>query len=472
LFATNFEDPLAAFSLQGDVDLAAVAPLVVPKETELSGRAALDVRGRGRVKAPDAMAIDGRAELFGVRVKQATLPRPVEKIGGVIEFSRTRARISRFTAQAGPSSFRLDANVERPLSLMTKPGDPKPPEPATLDFTFQSPHLDMADFTKGGGGPVPVYANGTGRVTIAKLKSGRVELDRVSAQLDLDPWVLAAPSFGAHVYEGELSGSARFDMRDPDHPTVVMDSKLDSARVERLLGTWVPPGQWFQGSLSTTLDVSGDLSDLRRTLTAAGLANVLNGTLVNLPVLDELASFTKMPSLAQIPFADLRSSFRVENGRVLTGPAKLSGPAGNWNVSGSVGFDGSLDYVTSVTLPQSVVKQLGGTAALAAGALADEQGRILIDLRIGGTAKKPKIALDSKATADRVSGRISSALEDQLKKLERQSRDTAAALARTGGDSAKAMARMRQKQLEDSLLKKAGKLLDGFFGGGKRDTSK
>jgi hypothetical protein len=116
-----------------------------------------------------------------------------------------------------------------------------------------------------------------------------------------------------------------------------------------------------------------------------------------------------------------------------------------------------------MTLPPAVVKQLGGTAALAAGALADPQGRILLDLRIGGTTRNPRIALDSKATADRVRGQLSSALAEQQKKLESQARDTLAALARTGGDSARAMARLRQKQLEDSLLKEAGKLLEGFF---------
>jgi hypothetical protein len=300
-------------------------------------------------------------------------------------------------------------------------------------------------------------------VTIGKFKSGRVEMDRLRANVVLEPWVLTSPGFDARIYEGRLAGSARFDLTDPEHPQVRLDSKLDSARVERLLGTWVPPGQWLQGSLSTALDVTGDLSDVQRSLTASGLAAVWNGTLANLPVLDELASFTRIPSLAQVTFKDLRSSFRVERGRVTTGPAHISSTAGDWTVAGSVGLDGSLDYVTSITLPPSVLKELGGTAALAAGALADPQGRILLDLRIGGTTRNPKIALDSKATADRVRGQLSSALAEQQKKLESQARDTLAALARTGGDSARAMARLRQKSLEDSLLKEAGKLLDGFF---------
>jgi AsmA-like C-terminal region/AsmA family/Protein of unknown function len=472
LAVREFTDPRVAFHIQGDVDLAAVAPLFAPKDSKLSGRAALDVRGNGHAKRPEAMMLEGRARLAGVRIEQPALPRPVEKISGDIEFSQTRARVSGLTAQAGPSSFKLDATVDRPLALTTRPGDPDPPTPATLNFTFVSPHLDMADFTKGGGGgPVPLHANGTGRISIGKLKSGKVEMDRVSADVTLHPMVLAAPSFRGDIYGGRLAGSAMFDMRDPKHPRVALISKLDSARVERLLGTWVPPGEWLQGVLGTTLDVEGDLSDVRNSMTAKGLAAVWNGTVAN-PVLDAVASFTKVPSLARVKFDDLKSTFRVQDGRVMTGPARLSGPAGDWILSGSVGLDGSLDYAAGITLPASVAGQLGGNAALAAGAMADDQGRILLDLRIGGTTKNPKISWDSKATGERMRGKLSSALEEQLEKLKRQSQDTAAALQRTGGDSARAMARLRQKRLEDSLLNQAGKLLEGFFGKGKRDTTR
>jgi len=61
--------------------------------------------------------------------------------------------------------------------------------------------------------------------------------------------------------------------------------------------------------------------------------------------------------------------------------------AGDWKVSGSVGFDGSLDYAVSITVPREQAARLGADAALAAGALSDAQGRVLLDLRVGGTAK-------------------------------------------------------------------------------------
>jgi hypothetical protein len=68
-------------------------------------------------------------------------------------------------------------------------------------------------------------------------------------------------------------------------------------------------------------------------------------------------------------------------------PTKLVGSYGECLMSGTVGFDGSLDYAVSVTVPPDFVGRLGATDAIAAGALADEKGRVLLDLRVTGTAK-------------------------------------------------------------------------------------
>ena len=81
---------------------------------------------------------------------------------------------------------------------------------------------------------------------------------------------------------------------------------------------------------------------------------------------------------------------RIESGRVITNPIRLSGANGDWLLAGSVGFDGSLDYAVSATLPPAAVAALQAKSALAAGALADEQGRVLLDFRVTGPWRAPR----------------------------------------------------------------------------------
>jgi hypothetical protein len=418
------------------------------------------------------MAIDGRAQLANVRLRHPQLPREIESLAGTVQFSQTRASVTGLTAKAGSSSLALDVRIERPLALMSRPG-PSRVAPAAIDFDFSSRYLDLADVMPApGGAPVLPYAIGGGRVAIAKFKNGKLEIEGLTAQVTLDPTVLASPRFAGHIYGGRVSGSASFAVRDTAHPHLTVNARLDSARVERLLGAWVPPGNWLNGGIGTSIDLDGDLSDLRRSLAVAGLATVWNGSFGHAPVLDRLAALTRMPAFKDVTFRDLRSSFRVQNGRVFTGPVTMKGPQGEWQLSGSAGLDGTLDYAVSVTVPPALVEQLGARAALAAGALNDDQGRVLLDLRVTGPAKSPKIAWDPEAMQARLAGRANDALIEQKEKFERSVRDTVEKQVAAAQDSGRAAVERYQKAVQDSLRKKGRDLLQGFFGGGGGDTVK
>jgi len=479
LTLVRFADPRVAFTLDGDLDLAAVAPLVAPRAAELRGRAAVRVRGFGRVNAPESMALDGRAALAHVHVNVPTVPKPIDELSGVVDFSQTRAKVSALGAKIGQSSFTLDASVDRPLSLLVDPtrprsaGGPPLPEPAGLDFDLRSPYLDLAEIMPAGGGaPVLPYARGGGRIAIGRLKNGKLDLERVNAQVTLEPASLVVPSFSAAVYGGITHGSARFEMPDRTRPRASVHAQLDSARVEKLLSAWVPPGNWMLGTLSTSLDLDGDLADLKRSLTATGLATVLDGSLAGQPLFDRLSEFARIPAFRRLTFSEFRSGIKIDRGRVFTGPATLASAQGDWRLSGSIGLDGTLDYAASVTLPKALVEKLSARSALAAGALMDDQGRILMDFKIVGPARAPQIAWDSRAMRDRLAGRASEALAEQQHKVEQLARDTLVSAKRAVEDSARAAAERYRRAAEDSLARHGKDWLKGFFGGGTKDTAR
>jgi AsmA protein len=472
LLVTRLQDPVVSFSIQGDVDLAAVAPLLAPKDTRLAGRAAVDVSGRGRAKDPGSMALEGRATLREVSVEAPRLPEKVEQISGEVRFSQSRAQVNQLTARAGKSSFTLDANVTRPLALLA-PLEPKSgPKvaPAGVDFTLRSPYLDLAELLPPGPGEVLTpNATGGGRVTIGQLKNQKLDVRQVSATVGFEPGIVAVPSFSLQGYGGAIVGNARFDLRDPAKPGFAVKAKAESLQANAFLSTWTGAKDWLRGSLTTDIDLSGrgttpDL--LQQTLSAAGLADFANGQVGPGPALEAVARATRIDGLEDLRFKDLHLPFRVERGRVITDRATIDGPNGKWITTGGVGFDGSLDYAVSVTLPPDVVQRLGARSAVAAGALTDEQGNMLIDLRVSGTARSPKVALDLASMRDRLIGKASAALTDQKERLEQQARDALAARQKTAEDSLRRVIDQRKKALEDSLKNRARDVLRGFFGGG------
>ncbi len=480
--ARRLADPLVDFTLNGNLDLDALGPLLAQQGAKLSGRVLVDVRGAGRAKDPGSFALDGRAELKNVRAETKDLPKPVEQVNGVVLLSPQRAAVQGLSAKAGQSSYTIDATVTRPLALMAAP-DSVPP--AGVTFDFRSPYLDLADLLPTTpGAPFLPNAKGSGKVAIDRLKQGALDVKTVRANVTLAPAALEAPEYSLQGYGGAVRGTAKFDLRDTARPVYALTSTIEHVQADEILSAWSPAKGLLKGTLDTKINFSGagmQPADVKKTLTLVGLAALTEGQLGPGPTLDAIATFVKIPAFRQVRFQKLQLPMRIEQGRLISDPVQLSGSTGDWKLAGAVGFDGSLDYAVSVTLAPEVAAALQAKSALAAGALADDQGRVLLDLRVTGTAKAPRIAWDTRAMRDRLAGRASAALNEQRAKLESDAKAAAQrALAERLGlaaDSAKKAASLREQAqaARDSVRKAAGGALRNFFGSKKpapADTTK
>ncbi|MFN8589049.1 MAG: AsmA-like C-terminal region-containing protein [Candidatus Eisenbacteria bacterium] len=480
--ARRLADPLVDFALAGNLDLDALGPLMAQPGTKLSGRVLVDVRGNGRAKDPGSFALDGRAELKNVRAEAKDLPKPVEQVNGVVLLSPQRAAVQGLSAKAGQSSYTLDAMVTRPLALMAKP-DSVPP--AGVTFDFRSPYLDLADLLPTTpGAPFLPNARGTGKVAIERLKQGKLDVKAVRANVALAPAALEAPEYSLQGYGGTVRGTAKFDLRDTARPVYALTSTIEHVQADDILSAWSPAKGLLKGTLDTKINFSGagmQPADVKQTLTLVGLAALTEGQLGPGPTLDAIAAFVKIPAFREVKFQKLQLPMRIEQGRLISDPVNLSGSTGDWRLAGAIGFDGALDYAVSVTLSPEVAAAIQAKSAVAAGALSDDQGRILLDLRVTGSAKSPRIAWDTRAMRDRLAGRASAALNEQRTKLEADAKAAAQrALAERLGlaaDSAKKAASLREQAqaARDSVRKAASGALRNFFGTKKpapADTTK
>jgi autotransporter translocation and assembly factor TamB len=460
------------FALEGGLDLAALSQLLAPRDTKLAGRADLSVRGSGRLGDPGSIMLDGRATLANASLESPSLPKRVQAISASLQFSPERAVVRGFTARAGQSSFELDASVTRPLALMARPGKVAP---AGLTFTLKSPYLDLAELLPPGpGGPLTLNAKGGGRVEIARFRNQKVDVEDVIANVAVEPAVINVPSFALRAYGGAVTGSARFGFQDPANPSFAVTGRADTVQVDRFLSAWSPAKGVVTGVATTNFDFSGDgvkPEQLRSSLTALGLALLAEGKLGG-PVMEAIATATRTPGLREVRFRDLRLPFRVEHGRVVSDSVRFGGGAGQWQVSGAVGFDGTLDYAVSAILPKELAGR-GLQNSLAAGLLGDDQGRLLLDLRVTGSAKAPRVALDSRVMRDRLAGKASNLLNEQRARLSETLLRSSGLAPRDSGvaDSGRRSAPpLGTKALGKELQKQGEALFKGFFGGKKQPT--
>ena len=461
---TRFADPHVTFRLAGAVDLAAIAPLVAPPGTELSGITRLDVAGAGPLARRGAMSVSGRADFSNVRIADPKLPKPIEHISGAVALSGNRASVSHLTGSAGHSSFTLDATVDRPMAMMAKSGAE---EPAAVQFTLTSPLLDLEELLPPTPGPMVLpNARGTGRVAIAHLKRGRLDARQVNADVTFDRTTMNVPRFNMASMGGGVSGTANFDLRDASSPGFSVDARVDSVSADQLLSTWTPAHGLVKGTMSSTIKLSSagtSPSQVRRTLTAIGLAVMGNGEIGPAPVLSEIAKVTGIPSFEKLSFREMKLPFEVRNGQIAMKDIDIHSSASDWKAAGLLGFDGSLDYRVSTLVPADQVARLGARAALAAGALADREGRVHIGFRVTGNAKKPRVGIDAQTLKEDLAGHLQNVLGEQGRKIEQQL-NRAVTPAESGGVS-----KPNFEAIADSLKKIKGKdLLNQLFGKKKK----
>lgn len=471
LQVSHLVDPTVAFALRGDLDLGTVGPMIAPQDTKLGGNAVVDVSGTGRAADPGSMALTGVALLKDVSAESDKLPKRIEKVNGRIEFSPQRATVRGLSVHAGKSSYVIDAALTRPLAALAEIGKV---EPAVAQFTFRSPHLDLADLLPVvPGAPFLPNVRGGGRVDIDRLKQGRFDVTAVHADVQLAPAALESPVFVFQGYGGSVSGNAKFDLRDTQLPKYAVHALVTEVKADEILRTWTPIENLVTGTLTSSLDFSGAGQTpevLKRTLTLKGLAALVNGQVGPGPALEEIAKFVKVPKFKQMNFAKLEVPLRIESGRVITDQVVIKGGTGEYRLAGATGFDGVLDYAVSITLPPEAAAALEAQSAIAAGALRDDKGRLLLDLRVTGPAKAPHIAWDTKAMAARLAGRASGALAEQREKIEKDAREAARQILaeKLGGKRDSTGGTLNPGAVADSLRTAAKDLLDGFLGRKKK----
>lgn len=488
LTLARFRDPWVTFNVRGGLDLGAIAPGIAPRDTKLSGHADVDLAGRGPARDPGSIALEGLARFAGVRVESPRFPKAFEGLQGIARFAPGRASVNGLSGRTGSSSFTLDGSIARPLALLATPGSVAP---ASVNFTFRSPHVDGMDLVPTGSGAGAMNASGGGRVQIARFRHQGLDATNLAAQVRLAPGEISVPDFSFNDYGGTATGSARLTAAGPSFN---LHARANALRADELLGAWTGAGKYLSSALDLTMDVAGqgrNAAEIQRSLAGNGVAVFLEGTLGPAPFLDALARFTRIPALSRFTFRETRMPFVIRQGRIFTEQITLIAPNGEWKLSGSTGFDGTLDYAVSTTIPRQALPALSHDAALVAGAFQNENGDLLLDLRVRGNARSPRISWDPRAMRNRLMGRVSTLLAEQRAGIEEQIRNAAMGGIPTGvikptdildpreilrnpekilrpatpdtGEAGRVSVEQARQVMADSLQKRARGLLKSFF---------
>lgn len=432
---TDFKDPRLSADLDFNLDLRFLSGLSQAKDkTKFWGTLSGRLLANGKMKQPELLNLSGSVQARDVGYQTKAMAMPVEGLNGTAEIDNQMARIQELSFKSGKSSFTLTGTLVRfvPLLFSKAPGQPKP----LFTFRLDAPFFDYDEM-------YPTRRNAAGKVIIstdtvplpdieargkAAVKRGvysQVEFTDFTADVHYLNRLLTLDNARMTVYGGGAAGKATVDLHDQLHPQFAIAAKADSIEANGFLTRF----SFFRDRLFGRMAFNGTFSsrgllndEIVRHLSANGKAQMTGARLVRWPLVTQLGAFLNLNLQEEQKIRDLASRFAVENGKVAFDAVTFATGDGDFALAGSVGLDGSLDYrLTTILSPEnsqkfrlsSGLKQLFTT----------DDGRVVLDLNIGGTATDPAFALDFSRAEKKAQEQIQQKLQEKKEEVGKSLRE-------------------------------------------------
>ena len=232
-----------------------------------------------------------------------------------------------------------------------------------------------------------------------------------AAKLRLDGPRAVLDTLLGRVAGGTIAGGGALDFAADPKGAYVLRAAAREVPASVLLGMFASrAAPLVEGRVEAALSGGGRLGDsetVLQSLRLDGDAVLLEGVVHATDMLSGVSRYLgARQDLKEIRYHKLLHHIRVADGRYHLSDLQLQGPDTDWRGDGSVGFAGDLDLDLSVKLPKGFTPDLGDLTGLAE-SLRGDDGRLRLDMKLTGPAKRPQVTLDL--------SRAQNKLEDQLK---------------------------------------------------------
>jgi len=361
------------------------------------------ITGFGAVSNWHNMNLSGRVDLSGLRWRTPDTTAPaIDDLTGTIKFGGMGAEIERLSLRSGPSLLVLTGKIERLVPYLTRLG--KSADKPHLQFALTSPFADLGrlipeDTSTAAVPPLPIIdlvADGT--INVDSAVYFKVPVGALTCQAHFADLKLTLSDVRGRVYRGVATGNVTVDFADWNRPAFVIDAKGEGVEANDFIEHFTGFGGHLFGKITLAGTFGGqgeNTSKILESLTAKGDMSMIEGRFEKLDLLSALGRQVGIGGIRDSgPIKDMAAYFWIESGRLYCRDWSFVSSGTRYNLVGSVGFDGSLDYRIRVELPKT--GRDGGVFSALGQMLSGGAGGVALNLALTGTYKEPVIALDSR----------------------------------------------------------------------------
>lgn len=421
--------------LQGDAKLDEIANYydLRPTIEKLTGDANLNLTVKGSVNDPSRMAFNGNMTVKNMSMEGDSLVQPVKNLNGQLELAPQKANLKSLQFQLGASDIALNGALENYMEYLKTQDERRTTPHLTGSYTGRFLDLDeLIDWDDSSSDPIPIeLPDLTSSVTadISKMLVTGVTMSNLKAQANTTPKQIQLEKASVELFEGEANGSFVWEVPRPDRTMISFKGSLDSLRAEsffeeyQILGEKSKFHEHVSGSFSAEVDYYSELDVYLEpqieTTKMNGSFGMTKARIKGHPLQERLAELFKAKEFRNMALDEWKSTFTQQNSVFTFKNLRLT--------SGDIGLEMSgtqhmvketIDYQMKLYLPGRFKSAIASVITeQAANALTQDNGTIMVPLRITGTHNNPKVSPDKEIISPIVKDYLKDKAGNVLKKL-------------------------------------------------------
>ena len=466
---------------------------------KLEGLVHLDLNVKARksdlqTKNYSAIQATGTANVKGLAYESSTVEKPVRISDLVLNFSPQFVDMPACMGNIGSTDFNVKGRLENFIAYYLSKD-----EVMRGNLNFISQKLDMNEFSsedKSGKKAeyvmVPNKIDFTGNATIGEMLYGKMTIKNITGSMMVKEEKITLSNVKAELLGGQARLNAIYSTVGQSKPLTAVNYNIESFDINQVYNYMesapklAPIMKYMTGKLSSTsnltMNLLPDLSPDLNTLNGDFSVAIPFAKVIGLPVLQQIASVTKLSQLNNLDATNIKADMSFDNGRIILQPTKFKANNLDMTLAGFQGLDKSIDYKMAVDVPFS---QLGNASSVVNGLISKfklpfvgniNPEMIRLNLNIKGFFDKPQISLgapeilsggkpaDAKSVAVDAVKKVGEDLKNQALKTADSFKNQALQEANKKVDEVKKEAEKRvedaKKKAEEEVNKKKDELLN------------
>lgn len=474
-------DPWLDVKLKGDLDLNKV-PNYYPLDgvSDIGGQLHADLRFEGLLSHVeneqfDQVNFEGDLRLSQLQLDAEDLMMPVEVEQMDIVFSPAYGELNVQNLQLGESDFQINGQVENIINYVFADAVLK----GSLDLQSEYINLDELlgedesdDESTSTATKVPANILFVSSFRAQEIFYDGLEMNKLSGVINVEDEVLVLQNLSGNMLGGKANISGSYATKNTDKPQIELQYAIDKFDIQQTfehlntVRAIAPMAKYLMGSFSSTMTLSSvlnnDLSLDLPALSGKGDVRVPYASFSDFPIGQKVSETLQLPAFEKPSLQDTWTVFQFENGRVDVEPFEVKMKDIDMQIAGSNGFDQSIDYQISLSVPSD---KFGGAATLANNFLSKQSMPLLnlavpqsitFYLDVSGMLSEPQVSI-AKVSVDEsekgVKEQLKENIQDQLDDVKEQAKEELDKVKENGQEKVKEVKDKAKDEVQQEVEK-------------------